>query len=505
MSSRILFAAICALSFSCATVSPGTLPADAQKAGNPAEAWRATPPKAGAPPALNIPTFQKGTLPNGLTVMVSEQHQLPVMVVTVATAAGSANDPAGKAGLADVAHKLLLEGAGKRDALEIDRAFADLGATPFVSTSPDGSLVGTRVLSRNAAAAMPLIADLVMRPQLTPAGFERRKKEHLADLAMRMSSPMFLVQEAFSSTVFGDKHPYGHSPSGTPASIGSLTAADAKAFVAKNIGPATSALIITGDVTLEQAMAWAKQHFGSWKGTAARTGAPAPADDAQARKDLVYVPKPKLIQTYLLMGRVALPAGHPDEATLNLATNIFGGFFGSRLNMNLREGKGYSYGAFSQFDPRRGAGPLLAGSAVRADVTGASVKEFLSELEGIKKRPFTQKEISAAREGLLRSLPSNFDTIESLARAGASLYWQDQPLDRFQKMAEQLQKADPRAIQAAAEKYLDPATLDLVMVGDPDTIKTQVSTLKLGELRERPPPSMPTAAPAKAAAAGSHH
>ncbi|MBX5481227.1 MAG: insulinase family protein [Myxococcaceae bacterium] len=500
---RALVAAVLALC-ACATTAEQQKPAEPEQKVEPAakpapaeaktaqpptdiEPWRAQPPKPGPSPELVIPTFQKAVLPNGLTVLVSERHDLPLVSLAVAFSAGTAQDPEGKAGLADLTYRLLLEGAGKRDAIALEEAFSDLGGQPYTQTRADGALVGTRVLTRNAPRALELLSDIALHPQMKQAGFELKKKQMLDTLAQLAGDPTWLAQWAFAQELYGTNHPYGQIGSGTPESVSALTLKDARDFWAKWSGPKGAALVVTGDVTLDQAKQWAAKYFGKWKGKAARPPVP-PAVQPDATRQLVLVPKAGLVQTIVAMGRVAIPSGHPDEPALQLASTIFGGFFGSRLNMNLREAKGYSYGAYAYVDPRRGEGPLVASSKVRADVTGPALQVFLEELKGLQVRPITDDELSAAREGLIQSLPGSFATVEDLTRAAAGLYWEDKALDHYQQLVTKLEAATSAQVQQVAEKYFNPVLLDVVLVGDPDLVTKQVQPLGLGELVVRQPP-----------------
>lgn len=474
----------------------------AKPAGPPdTEPWRATPPQPGAAPELVIPEFKRAVLANGLTVYLVERHDLPLVSVAVAFSAGTAQDPKGKAGVAEITYKLLLEGAGKRDAIALEDAFSDLGGAPYAQARPDGAVVGTRVLARNAPAALALLADIAMKPQMKGAAFELKKKQLLDTLAQLSGDPSYLAQWAFADVLYGANHPYGQVGSGTTESVNGLTLADSKAYWRSWAGPKGAALVIAGDVTLDEAKAWAQKHFGAWKGKGVRT--PKPPDvTPDEKRQIVLVPKKGLVQTIVSVGRAAIPAGHADETPLQLASTVFGGFFGSRLNMNLREAKGYSYGAYSYFDGRRGDGPLVASSKVRADVTGPSLAVFMEELNGLKTKPITEAELAAAREGLVQSLPGSFATVEDLSHAAANIYWEDKELDHYQTMIRDLQAATPEKVQQVAEKYFDPQLLDVVLVGDPDVVQKQVAALELGELILRDPPKPPTRGPAAAPAGG---
>ncbi|WP_257457697.1 M16 family metallopeptidase [Archangium lipolyticum] len=446
-----------------------------------AEAFRAQPPKPGEPPELVLPKFEQAKLDNGLTVLVSTRKELPLVFVGVAFATGGAQDPAGKWGLADVTYKMMMEGAAGKDTLALDRAFQDLGVSPSVSTNPDGAFIGTRVLKRNTEAALALLSDVVRKPNFAQSDFERRKKLQLAELVRALGSPGFLAQQAYLNAVFGPKHPYGHPVSGLPATVESLTLRDVKSFYQKNVGPKAAALVMTGDITLDEAVKLAKKAFGDWKGSATLPAVP-PAPPVPARQQVVFVPKPGLDQTMIVMGRPGIAMGNPDEHSLDLATTVFGGFFGSRLNMNLREDKGYSYGAGASSDARLGVGPLTASSAVRADVTGLAVAEFFREMKGIRERPITQKELEAAREGLIRAIPGEFESVEGLGASAAQLFFLRRPMDEFARTVAGLEKATPAEVQRTAEAYLSPEAMQVVLVGDPEVIQQQVGPLELGKL-----------------------
>lgn len=450
------------------------------------EDWRRQRPTPAAPESLRAPTFQRATLANGATVIVSERHDLPIVSVDVALRSGTSDDPEGKAGLAQLTYQLLLEGAGDRDAAALDLAFADLGTSPSVNTGVDGSLIGVELLRDNLDDAMELLRDIVLHPRFDPASFQHRKEQQLSALAYQTGNPRFLGSEAMTAILFGEDHPYGKLGSGTPESVATLTLEDAKAYWKRAATPAQAAFIFAGDITLDEAVAKSEQWFGSWQGPPAERAAP-PAPQVAKRERVVLVPKPGLGQTLILVGRPAIAAGDPAEDALDLANAVYGGIFGSRLNMNLREDKGYTYGARSYVDARNGVGPWIASSAVRADVTGPALAEFFSELEGMTARPITTEELEGAREGKVHSIPGWFETVGSLASAGARLFWLDLPLDHYDRLIAGLQSASPEEVQQAAETYLDPDLMQVVLVGDPDIIQAQVPPLGLGPIEVRAP------------------
>lgn len=472
--------------------TPPTPPApEAPPAPPPApDAFREQAPQPDTPPELVLPRFEEAKLDNGLTVLVSTRKELPLVDVGLAFAAGGAEDPPDHGGLADITYKMLLEGAGGRDARALDEAFQDLGVSPGVSVNPDGAYVGVRVLKRNTDAALGLLADVVRRPTLATKDFERRKTLQLAELVRALGSPGFLAQQAYLDAVFGPTHPYGHPVNGLPATVQKVTLGDVKAFYQKKLGPQAAALVMTGDITLPEAVTLAKKVFGDWKAPAALPPVP-PAPPVPARQQLVLVPKPGLDQTVVLLGRPGLAAGNPEEYSLELATTVFGGFFGSRLNMNLREDKGYSYGAGASSDARLGVGPLTCSSSVRADVTGPAVTEFFRELKGLRERPITAKELEAAREGLIRAIPGAFETVEGLGASAAQLFFLRRPMDEFARTVEGLRTATPEQVQHVAEAYLAPDSMQVVLVGDPEVVQKQVAPLELGKFVTKVPQGTP--------------
>ncbi len=470
------------LASACATV-PRAAPEDSTPPAS--EAFRQQPPEPGEPPELVLPRFEQATLDNGLTVLVSTRKELPLVYTGVAFAAGSARDPKGKGGLAEMTYEMLLESAAGKDTLELDRAFQDLGVSPSANVTPDGAFVGVRVLRRNVDEALALLSDVVRRPDFTREDFERRKNLQLSALVRQSGNPSFLAKQAYLKAVFGEEHPYGHPVSGVMETVESVTLPDVKRFYQENVGPKAAALVMAGDVTLEEAVEWARRAFGDWEGEATLPPVP-PAPPALPRERVLFVPRPGLEQTMVVVGRPGVEVGHPDEYALELATTIFGGFFGSRLNMNLREDKGYTYGANAHLDARLGGGPLTASSAVRADVTGPALTEFFRELEGLRERPMTQEELEAAREGLIRGIPGAFETVSGLGASAAELFLQRRPMDEFARRVKGLEQATPAEVQRVAETYLNPEAMKVVLVGDPEVIEQQVGPLKLGKLKPQP-------------------
>ncbi|HSP79549.1 MAG TPA: pitrilysin family protein, partial [Myxococcaceae bacterium] len=266
------------------------------------EAFRQQPPEPGEPPELVLPRFERATLDNGLTVLVSTRQELPLVYTGVAFAAGSAQDPKGKGGLAEMTYEMLLEGAAGRDTLALDRAFQDLGVSPSASVHPDGASIGVRVLRRNVDEALALLSDVVRRPDFRREDFERRKELQLSELVRQSGNPGFLARQAYLKAVFGEEHPYGHPVSGALETVGSVTLPDVKRFYQENVGPKAAALVMAGDITLEEAVELARRSFGDWEGEATLPPVP-PEPPALPREQVLFVPRPGLEQTVVVVGR----------------------------------------------------------------------------------------------------------------------------------------------------------------------------------------------------------
>lgn len=464
------------------------VPAKAPAAARPDEGWRATPPAAGAEKAPILPSFQSAKLANGLTVLVpKDRAMLPIVSFSLVTRGGAALDPAGKAGLTSLTFDMLAEGAGTRDALEFSDALADLGASFGAAADRDRGTASISGLSRNADAMMALLADAVMRPRLADKDFARRKTQLVAQLQRARGSPQGLAFEALPGVIYGPKHPYGHPPTGTVESAGRLSLADVKRIRPKVLSPSGAALIASGAITLEEAVALAEKHLGAWKvppQQAATIGAVQPSK----RAEVLVIDKANAPQTMVMIGRPIFGRGHADEQIVSVLNAIYGGEFTSRLNMNLREDKGYSYGASSQVAYRTGAGVFVAMSAIRQDATGPGLHEMFEELRGLITRPPTEEEVALAKAGIVRGLPGAFERTTALSGAASAIFVYGLPLDYYVGLAGRYEAVTPEQVRAAAATYLVPELMQVLLVGDAGVIGPEVEKLGLGKLRVRPKP-----------------
>jgi len=449
-------------------------------------AWQQAPdrsvaPKPGPPPALKLPPVQKRTLSNGLPVWIVELHKVPVVHVSLVIKSGSGVDPRGKYGLANLTAEMLDEGAGTRNALQIADAVDFLGASLSTSTTSDASYVELHVPVARLGDALPIMADVALRPTFPEDELKRVREDLLTSLIQAEDDPESLIQFAFPRLVYGSQHRYGTLTIGTAARVKGFTVADMRQFHSQNYVPANAGLIVTGDITAASAVARLETTFSAWKGSAP-AAAPIPAAAQLTTRQVDLIDKPDAAQSQIRIGWVGVPRSTPDYFALRVLNTILGGSFTSRLNQNLREEHGYAYGASSTFDMRRGAGPFYAAAGVQSDKTAEALTEFFKELEAIRK-PIPPEEVEKAKNYVALLLPRNFETTESLAGSLATMFVYDLPADYFATFTQRIRSVTPADVQRVAQRYIQPDKFAVVVVGDRKVIEQGIKALNLGPLK----------------------
>ena len=442
---------------------------------------RSVAPKPGPPPALKLPPIQKLTLSNGLPVWVVELHKVPVVHVSLVVKSGSSTDPRGKFGLASLTAEMLDEGAGSRNALQIADAVDYLGASLSTSSTSDASYVELQVPVARLGDALPIMADVALRPTFPQEELQRVREDLLTSLIQAEDDPESLIEFAFPRLVYGPQHRYGTLSIGTAAAVKSFTIADLRQFHGQSYVPSNAGLIVTGDITAANAVARLETAFGAWKGTAPAAVAVPTAPQLTARQ-IYLIDKPGAAQSQIRIGWVGVPRSTPDYFALRVLNTILGGSFTSRLNQNLREAHGYAYGASSAFDMRRGAGPFYAGAGVQTDKTAEALTEFFKELDGIRK-PIPADEVEKAKNYFALLMPRNFETTESMAASLATAFVYDLPPDYFSTFTAHVRAVTPAEVHAAAERYIQPDKFAVVIVGDRKVIEPGVKALNLGPIK----------------------
>ena len=443
---------------------------------------RSAAPVLGPTPTLSLPAVQRARLTNGLEVRLVEMHEVPVVRIALVFRNGAAADPAGKPGVASLTAAMLDEGAGSRSALEISDEVAFLGATLASSSSYDASSVSVGVPVARIEPALALLADVALRPTFPAADLERLRTELLTNMLQARDNPAAIASLAFPRLLYGTAHRFGTAVNGTTESVKTLTADDLRAFHQAQYRPDAAQLIVVGDVTKAGLWPLLERTFGSW--TASGTP-PAPQPVAAAAQPtarrVVLVDKPGAAQSQIRIGWIGVPRKTPDYFPLTVVNTVLGGSFTSRLNTNLRETHGYAYGASSQFDMRRDAGPFVAAAGVQTDKTAESVREFFNEFDGIR-TPIPAGEFAKAQGNLALSFPGDFETTGDLLARLQSQAVLGLPDDVYATYVPKVLAVTPADATRVTAQYLQPSKFLVVVVGDRAKVEAPLRALNLGPL-----------------------
>ncbi len=450
---------------------------------NPDEPWRNQVPRAGAARPLQLATPVSAKLANGLTLILSERRGLPIVASNLVLRTGSDANPLDKPGTANFVAAMLDEGTAKRNALQIADDVSRLGASLGTSSSMDATTISARSLTKNFPATLEILSDVVLNPSFPAEEIERQRASRLAGLIQQRDNPAQVAAQVTAAVLYGPKHPYGYSEVGTEASVKAMTGDDMVAFWKQNFVPNNAALVVAGDISMDELRALAEKAFGSWQsGTPAQPALSAPTTTA-AR--VVVVDKPGSPQTQVRVASIGAPRSSPDFRPLQVMNLALGGLFSSRINMNLREQHGYTYGASSQFAFRRAAGPFQVASGIRTDVTGPAVTEIFKEVRGMVDRPVSEDELKKAKDSLSNSLPGAFESSANAVSNFSNVFIYDLGLDYYTRYAEQVNAVTPDQTLAVAKRYLNPGAMVVVAVGDKAKIEPQLKKLNLGAMETR--------------------
>ena len=425
-----------------------------------------------------FPHIEKTTLPNGLRVWTVHHAQVPLVAFTLLVRCGAASDPAGKEGLAAVTADMLDEGSGDRSAIEIHEALARLGAQFDTDIGSDATVASVTVLSRFAQRALQILSDIVARPALRESDFARVRQLRLHRLTQLRDMPGAVADRAFLKLLYG-AHPYGHSPIGNEAALAAMDVDDVRAFHTRSIRPSVATLIAVGDCAHAAIVALASEAFGDWTGAA---DGGAGGDAALPRAAAInVVPRARAPQSELRIGHVAVARDTPDYHALVVANTILGGQFVSRINLNLREDKGLTYGARTAFEFRRLPGPFVLQVSVQTSGTARAVEESIGEIAGIRgSRPVTADELALGIAALTRGYARSFETGEQIGRAAIQLALYDLPDDYFEQFVPRVERVTSDEVSRVMERHLDPPRLVTLIVGDLDVIGQDLNGLGHG-------------------------
>ncbi len=456
-----------------------------ETAGRPTEVAldRSKQPSLGTDRPFRAPEVASARLENGVEIDVVERHELPKVSVTLVTRAGSIAEPAGKAGLAQMTATNMRLGTTTRKALEIEDALGNLGTEVTGAAARESSQLDLEVLKRNLDPSLAILGDVVRNPSFPDSELDREKKRQLDQLSQQSKNANAISGRLRSMLAFGPDHPYGHPVQGLPGSVEKLTRADLVEFHRARWKPGSSALIFVGDVTLAEATELARKHLGSWTGGAAAPVSIPPATPAASGR-VYLVDRQDAAQTVVSQILPAPARSTSDYYALQLADSVWGGGgFGTRLNLNLRENKGYSYGVFSTLAQYRDGGFWYASGGVQTNKTKESVVEFVGELKGFAgEKPITPEEFETAKVKRVRGYSQQFEGLSRVGGEIANLWALGLPMEELQRESDETMKVSLEAARAAAAKYAVPQKEMLLLVGDRAKIEPGIRELNLGEV-----------------------
>ena len=443
---------------------------------------RAPRPIPGPPREYHFPRFHRRRLANGLEIVVAPVTKLPLATVAIIGDAGAACDRHGLEGTAQLVAKLMTEGGTERsDGAELTARFERLGASIDSHADWDAAAITMTVLAEHLPAAFELLGEVVLTPAFRAREVERLKAERVAELLQLRAEPRGLADEHFSRFVYNASSRYAKPDDGDEASISAIDRDLLLSFYETRYAPGGTTMIVVGDVTVDRAEELAQRVFGSWSG-----GKPTQvtADDLPVKRERAVhvIAKADAPQSELRIGHVGIPRNHPDFFPVNVMNAVLGGLFNSRINMNLREVHGYTYGAFSGIQWRRQAGPFVVSTAVKSDVTADAAREILSEINRIRAEPVMPEELSLATSYLDGVFPIRFETTAAIAAALAVLVVHGLPEDYYDRYRERVRSMTIERLLDAAQRHLHPESLQMVVVGDPSVVRTPLQELGFGPI-----------------------
>jgi zinc protease len=443
-------------------------------------------PKPGPTRSYHFPDFDEETLPSGIRLVTAPVAKLPIVTVLVLVDAGSTNDPAGKEGIAALTAGTLLEGSSRFDGAELAERFEQLGTSIDSGADWDSSFIKITTLSDKVEEATMLLGEVISSPIFPEREVERLKAERLAELLQLETEPRGLADEKFSEFLYTPDSRYSKPDEGNIESVSSLTRKDVDDFYRSRYRAGSTTVIVAGDIPTKEARALVTSAFQGWPAGKA-PDRPVVATARTVRKSIHIVDKPEAPQSELRVGHVGLPRNNPDFFPTLVMNAVLGGLFGSRINLNLREAHGYTYGASSFYDWRRGPGPFVVSTAVQSEVTAPALREILLEIDRIRAEKISEEELSLASDYLDGVFPIRYETTAAIASALATLVIYGLQADYYDVYRKNVRSVTADAVLQAARAHLHPDELQTVVVGDAQVVRDSVAHLNVGELQVHNP------------------
>jgi zinc protease len=441
------------------------------------------PPVLPAPKALTLPPITTRQLPNGLRLMIVEHHELPLADFVLLVRTGHEADPPRHTGLASLTSAMLDEGAGRRNALEIADQSSYLGVQVNTGSGWDLTSVSLHTPTSQLDSALALFADVALRPSFPQTDLDRLRQERITNIIQNRDRPTVIADQAYAHLMFGADHPYGRPTIGTEATLKQITRADVRRFYDTYYRPNNATLIIVGDVSAADIERRVAALFGAWQ----KRDVPAIAYGRVpgGHETTVYlIDKPGAAQSSFRIGTIGVARATEDYFPIQVMNTILGGSFTSRLNNNLREVKGYTYGAGSGFGMRAQPGPFTARAEIVAAKSDSALLEFLKELRSIRDTVPTT-ELEKVKRYLTLQLPNQFETTSDIAQQLVPLAVYSLPLDYWNTYAQRINAVTQADVQRVAQRYIDPSKLNIVSVGDRKSIEPGIRAAKVGEVQIR--------------------
>lgn len=442
-----------------------------------------TPPGLSDPKPLTLPSVVERRLANGLRLLIVEHHELPIADFVMVVKSGSEEDPAQREGLSSLTAALLDEGTRTRNALQIADQIGFLGVSLSTSSGWDASRVTLHTPTAQLDSSLALFADVLLSPAFASKELERLRKERLTSILQQRDRGPVIADLAFNSILYGEEHPYGRPQNGNERSVKALTRTDVQQFYSQHYRPNNSVLVVVGDVNVDDIVARANRLFGNWK------SAPIPAtklttNTAPGTATVYLIDKPGAPQSSFRLGSVGVSRATQDYFPLIVMNTVLGGSFTSRLNNNLRETKGYTYGAGSSFDMRQAEGPFQARAEIVAAKSDSAFIEFIKELRNIREA-IPANELDKAKRYLQLQLPAQFETPGDIAFRLVPLAVYDLPLDYFNSYAQKIGAVTAGDVQRVAQQYVRPDNFSIVIVGDLKNIEQGIRKVHSGKVEIR--------------------
>jgi zinc protease len=449
------------------------------------EVDRAKLPMAGAAPEVKFPALQRKTLSNGLQIILAERSSIPMVNFNLMVDAGYAADQFGIPGTASLAMNMLDEGTATRTSLQISEELAMLGAQLNAGSNLDISSVSLSALKNNLDASLNIFGDVILNPSFPEAEFKRLQKEQLANIQSEKVNPALMAQRIFPKLLYGANHAYGNplTGSGTEESVGTLKRDDLAKFHQTWLKPNNATLVIVGATTLDEVTPKLEKLFAKWQQGSVPQKNVSPVEH-QAKSVVYLMDRPGSIQSVIFAGHIAPPKANPNEIAIETMNSILGGTFTSRINMNLRENKHWSYGSRSFILDARGQRPFVVQAPVQTDKTKESMIEVAKELRDIvSARPATDAELSKVQNNRTLRLPGSWETLNAVGSSIGNIVRFGFPDDYYQTYAERVRSVQLGDISTAATNVIRPDNIIWVVVGDRAKIEAGVRELGFGEIR----------------------